>query len=79
MMVPAFPGGITVNLPFTGVCVLLAAVSFIINRTRWSGLLMALFLVTYDSARTRSGFSDPTMMQVAMRNAARDAGLSERH
>ena len=77
MMVPAFLSGMALPLTyFTGVCVVLAAVSFIINKwTRWSGLLMALFLVLTILLVHAPGFSDPAMMQVAMGNAARDAGL----
>ena len=77
MMVPAFLSGIALPLTyFTGVCVLLAAVSFIINKwTRWSGLFMALFLLLTILLVHAPGFSDPAIMKVSMGNAARDAGL----
>ena len=78
-MVPASLSGMAVPLTYiTGACVLLAALSFIINKwTMWAGLLMALFLLLNILLIHVPGLSSPDMvvMKASMGNAVKDAGL----
>jgi len=78
-MVPSSLSAMIVPVTYlTGACVLLAAISFIVNKwTRWSGLLMALFLLLTILLIHVPGLSsaDPVLMKASMGNAVKDAGL----
>lgn len=75
-MVPSYiPGGIF-WIYFTGACMILAAVSFIINRmTKLSGILIALMLLIFILTIHLPGLQNEAMKQMAMMSMFKDLGL----
>lgn len=77
-MIPSFLSSMSVPLVyFTGICLLAAAVSFIINRyTYYSGLLLAIFLILIVLLVHMPGLSDPTTAQISTAMIVKDTALA---
>lgn len=77
-MVPSFLSGLSVPIVYlTGICLLAAAVSFIINRyTFYSGILMALLLVIIVVSIHVPMMSDPAQAQMATTNVIKDIAMA---
>ena len=77
-MIPGFLSTMAVPLVyFTGVCLLAAAVSFIINRyTFYSGILLAIFLIIIILTVHLPGLSDPARMQISMSMMVKDSAMA---
>ena len=77
-MVPSFLSGIGVPLVYvTGICLLGAAVSFIINwYTYWAGILLSVFLILVGLLVHIPQLSDPSGQQVAMSILVRDSAIA---
>lgn len=77
-MIPSFLSGIAVPMVyFTGICLLAAAVSFIINRySYYSGLLLAIFLIIIVITVHIPGLADPAMAQVSMSMIVKDTAMA---
>lgn len=77
-MIPGFLSTVAVPLVyFTGVCLLAAAVSFIINRyTFYSGVLLAIFLIIIILTVHLPGLSDPARTQISMTMMVKDSAMA---
>lgn len=79
-MIPSFLSGMAVPLVyFTGICLLAAAISFILNRyTYYSGILLAIFLIITVLTVHLPGLSNPDAMmaQVSMSGVLKDSAMA---
>ena len=74
----AFSAIATPLVYFTGACVLLAVISFLINRyTKWAGILFSIYLIILILFVHLPGASssDPATMHAHMSDLVKDAGL----
>ncbi len=77
-MIPSFLSGMAVPMVyFTGVCLLAAAVSFIINRyTYYAGILLAVFLIIIVITVHMPGLSDPATAQMSVSMVVKDTAMA---
>jgi putative oxidoreductase len=77
-MIPSFLSGFAVPMVyFTGICLLAAAVSIVINRfSYYSGILLAIFLILIVITVHMPGLSDPAMAQVSMSMIVKDTAMA---
>ncbi|HUM45878.1 MAG TPA: DoxX family membrane protein [Chitinophagales bacterium] len=77
-MIPSFLSGMAVPLVYvTGICLIAAAISFVINRyTYYSGILMAIFLIIIVITVHLPGLSDPARAQMAMSMTIKDTAMA---
>lgn len=77
-MIPSFLSGMAVPLVYvTGICLIAAAISFVINRyTYYSGILLAIFLIIIVLTVHLPGLSDPARVQMAMSMTIKDTAMA---
>ncbi|MBS1658455.1 MAG: DoxX family membrane protein [Chitinophagales bacterium] len=79
-MIPSFLSSMAVPLVYvTGIFLLLVTVSFIINKwTKWTGILLALFLIMIVLLVHVPGLSNPDAMaaQISMSMMVKDLGIA---
>ncbi|MEO6168115.1 MAG: DoxX family membrane protein [Chitinophagales bacterium] len=77
-MIPSFLSGMAVPLVYvTGICLLAAAISFIINRyTYYSGILMAILLIIIVILVHIPGLSDPARAQMEIGMIVKDTAMA---